>query len=73
VRAAHHNDLAEAAIRAYPALRDFTAATERLLGRPPCLSGSGSTLFDVPDRGEVGPVLARLAGLPGRRVVTTTG
>jgi 4-diphosphocytidyl-2-C-methyl-D-erythritol kinase len=72
IRAAHHNDLAEAALRAYPALREYTALAERLLGRPPCMTGSGSTLFDVPDRGEVGSVLARLASLPGRRVVTTT-
>jgi 4-diphosphocytidyl-2-C-methyl-D-erythritol kinase len=71
VREAHHDDLAEAALRAYPALREFTARTERLLGRPPAMTGSGSTLFDVPDAGEAEEVVARLASLPGRRVVTT--
>jgi len=73
VRDAHHNDLAEAAIRAYPALLRFTSQVERALGRPPCLTGSGSTLFDVPDAGEVEDVVARLAHLPGRREVVVTG
>lgn len=73
LRDAHHNDLAEAAIRAYPELLRFTAQVERALGRPPCLTGSGSTLFDVPDRGGVDDVVARLARLPGRREVVVTG
>jgi 4-diphosphocytidyl-2-C-methyl-D-erythritol kinase len=72
IRDAHHNDLAEAAIRAYPEMLRFTSTAERLLGRPPCLSGSGSTLFDVPDVGGVDEVLARLAPLPGRRQVVRT-
>jgi 4-diphosphocytidyl-2-C-methyl-D-erythritol kinase len=72
VRDAHRNDLAFAAMRAYPDLARFAARVERLLGRPPCLTGSGSTLFDVPDPGEVEATLARLAGLPGRREPTTT-
>ncbi len=71
--ATHHNDLAEAAIRAYPELLRFTAQVERALGRPPCPTGSGSTLFDVPDRGEADEVVARLARLPGRREVVVTG
>lgn len=69
LRAAHHNDLAQPAMRAYPELLRFTSATERLLGRPPCMTGSGSTLFDVPDAHEIDEVVARLASLPGRRVV----
>ena len=73
VRDAHHNDLAEAAIRAYPEMLRFTSSVERALGRPPCLSGSGSTLYDVPDPGEVDDVVARLAHLPGRRHVVVTG
>jgi 4-diphosphocytidyl-2C-methyl-D-erythritol kinase len=73
LRDAHHNDLAEAAIRAYPELLRFTSQVERALGRPPCLSGSGSTLFDVPDAGEADDVVARLAHLPGRREVVVTG
>jgi 4-diphosphocytidyl-2-C-methyl-D-erythritol kinase len=72
IREAHHNDLAEAAMRAYPELRAFTARVESLLRRPPCMTGSGSTLFDVPDPAEVDEVLARLAPLPGRREVVRT-
>jgi 4-diphosphocytidyl-2-C-methyl-D-erythritol kinase len=73
LRDAHHNDLAEAALRAYPDLLRFTARVERALRRPPCLTGSGSTLYDVPDAGEVEDVVARLAHLPGRREVVVTG
>ncbi|MCC7139632.1 MAG: 4-(cytidine 5'-diphospho)-2-C-methyl-D-erythritol kinase [Planctomycetes bacterium] len=73
IRDAHHNDLAEAALRAYPELLRFTAEVERALGRPPAMTGSGSTLFDVPDPGEEADVLARLAALPGRREVVVTG
>jgi 4-diphosphocytidyl-2-C-methyl-D-erythritol kinase len=69
IREAHHNDLAEAALRAYPELLRFTSMTERLLGRAPLMTGSGSTLFDVPDPGEIDDVVARLAPLPGRRVI----
>ena len=73
VRDAHHNDLAEAAIRAYPELLRFTSSVERALGRPPCMSGSGSTLFDVVGAGEAEDVVARLRALPGRRHVVVTG
>jgi 4-diphosphocytidyl-2-C-methyl-D-erythritol kinase len=74
IRGAHFNDLAIPAMAAYPELRRFTAEVERRLGRPPCLSGSGSTLFDVPDAGEQEDVLDRLEGLAGsRQVVHTTG
>lgn len=69
IRDAHHNDLAGPAMRAYPELLRFTSAAERLLGRAPCLTGSGSTLFDVPDPGELEDVVARLVTLPGRRLV----
>ena len=72
IRAAHHNDLAEAAMRAYPELLRFTSRCERALGRAPCMSGSGSTLFDVPDRGEAADVVARLRDLPGRREIVHT-
>ncbi len=73
IRAAHHNDLAEAAMRAYPELLRFTSRCERALGRAPCMTGSGSTLFDVPDPGEARDVVARLRDLPGRREVVRTG
>jgi 4-diphosphocytidyl-2C-methyl-D-erythritol kinase len=73
IRDAHHNDLAEAAMRAYPDLLRFTARAEALLGRPPCMTGSGSTLYDVPDAGEAEDVVARLAPLPGHRLVVRTG
>ncbi len=73
IRAAHHNDLAEAAMRAYPELLRFTSRCERALGRPPCMTGSGSTLFDVPDEGGAADVVARLRDLPGRREVVVTG
>ena len=73
IRAAHHNDLAEAAMRAYPELLRFTSRCERALGRAPCLTGSGSTLFDVPDPGETADVVARLRDLPGRREVVRMG
>src|SRR5439155_26416009 len=69
IREAHHNDLAEAALRAYPEMLRFTSLAERLLRRAPLMTGSGSTLFDVPDPGEVEDVLARWAPLPGRREV----
>lgn len=72
VREAHHNDLAIPAMTAYPDLRRFASDGERLLGRPLCLTGSGSTLFDVPDRGEVGDVLSRLRPLKARLVVAAT-
>ena len=59
-------------MRAFPDLLWFTSKVERLLGRSPCLTGSGSTLFDVPDPGETDDVLARLASLEGRREVVYT-
>jgi 4-diphosphocytidyl-2-C-methyl-D-erythritol kinase len=73
LRAAHRNDLAFGAMRAYPDLARFCAHAERLLGRPPCLTGSGSTFFDLPDPGETETVVSRLAPLPGRRDVTSLG
>jgi 4-diphosphocytidyl-2-C-methyl-D-erythritol kinase len=74
VRAAHHNALAFTAMHLQPAFRRFTAEVERRLGRPPAMSGSGSTLFDVPDPDEVEAVCRALAGLPGaRRVVRLAG
>lgn len=69
IRDAHHNDLAEASMRAYGEMLRFASTAEKRLGRPPCVTGSGSTLFDVPDVGEVDEVLARLQGLQGRRQV----
>ena len=41
IRDAHHNDLAEAAMRAYPDMLRFTSLAERLLGRAPAMSGLG--------------------------------
>jgi len=64
IRAAHHNGLAAAAGAAYPEHAALVAAVTRRLGRAPLLSGSGSALLDVPDPGESGAVLARLADLP---------
>ncbi len=72
VREAHHNDLAIPAMTAYPDLRHLASDAERLLGRPLALTGSGSTLYDVPDVGEVGEVLARLRPLGARLVVAAT-
>jgi 4-diphosphocytidyl-2-C-methyl-D-erythritol kinase len=73
LREAHHNDLAFAAMRAQPALLRLASDVERCLGRPPCLTGSGSTLFDVPAPGELDEVLARLRGVQARvEVVHTT-
>ncbi len=72
LREAHHNDLATPAMRAYPDLLTFTSAVERRLRRPPCLSGSGSTLFDVPEADEVEDVVGRLAGLRARVEVVRT-
>jgi 4-diphosphocytidyl-2-C-methyl-D-erythritol kinase len=72
VRTAHENALALAAMRAYPAFTRFTSEVERALGRPPCLSGTGATLFDVPDAGEADVVVQRLRNLPARVVRTTS-
>ncbi len=71
LRAAHYNALAVPALGAYPVLGRFASDVERRLGRPPCLSGSGAALFDVPDPGTTPEILAALEGLPGRRVVAT--
>ncbi len=67
-REAHHNDLALAAMRVEPRLRHFLREVETRLGRPPMLSGSGSALFDTPDRGDEDAARDALADLPGRRV-----
>ena len=72
LRTCHFNDLAVAAMRAYPELRKFAAEVERRLDRPPCLTGSGSTLFDAPDPGTTAETMSRLEGLPGQRVVCRT-
>ena len=66
LRAAHHNALLPAALAAYPGFAALVEDVTRRLGRAPALSGTGSTLFDLPEPGEVEDVLDRLAGLPGR-------
>ncbi len=72
LRAAHWNALAWPAMRAYPAFTRFTADVERALGRAPCLTGSGSTLYDLPDPGEAEAALGRVARLsPGARITRT--
>lgn len=71
LRQAHYNALAVPALAAYPALARFTSEVERRLGRPPCLSGSGAALFDLPDPGTGTRIVEALADLPGRRVVAT--
>ncbi|MDJ0976234.1 MAG: 4-(cytidine 5'-diphospho)-2-C-methyl-D-erythritol kinase [Planctomycetota bacterium] len=71
LREAHYNALAVPALAAYPALARFTAEVERRLGYPPCLSGSGSALYDLPRPGLTAKVVDALADLPGRRVVAT--
>lgn len=71
LREAHYNALAVPALGAYPALIRFTSQVEQRLGRPPCLSGSGAALFDLPAPDEIESVLSALEGLPGRRVVAT--
>ena len=65
-REAHGNDLAFAALRVEPRLKDLAREVEVRLGRPPMLSGSGSTLYDVPDVGDEQAVLDALQGLPAR-------
>lgn len=72
IRAAHENALALAAMRAYPAFTRFASEVERALNRPPCLSGSGSTLYDVPDPGEAEAVARRVGHLTSRVVRTRT-
>ncbi len=69
IRAAHYNALAFAAMKTHPAFLRFTSDVERRLGRAPAMSGSGSTLFDLPDEGAAAGVLDALADLPGTRVV----
>lgn len=63
IREAHENALALAAMRAYPAFTRFASEVERALGRAPCLSGTGSTLYDVPDRGEAQAAALRVRHL----------
>lgn len=65
-REVHGNDLAFAALRVEPRLKDLAREMEVRLGRPPLLSGSGSTLYDVPDAGDEQAVLDALQGLPAR-------
>jgi 4-diphosphocytidyl-2-C-methyl-D-erythritol kinase len=67
IRAAHRNDLLAPACAASPEFARFHALVETRLGRPPCLTGSGSTLYDLPDPGTAAETLRRLEGLPGRR------
>ncbi len=69
LRDAHYNALAVPAMAAYPALLRFTSDIERRLGRPPALSGAGSTLYDIPDAGGADEVLRRLEGIAGRAMV----
>ncbi len=73
LRDAHWNALALPAMRAYPAFTRFTSEVERRLRRPPALSGSGSTLYDIVDDEDEAERQARaLAGL-GRVVVARMG
>lgn len=69
MRAAHHNALKGPAIRAYPAFGTLLEEVERRLGRPPAMTGTGSTLYDLPDPGEAQDVLRRLEGLDARCLV----
>lgn len=66
LRAALHNALLPAALAAYPGFAALVAEVTERLGRPPALSGTGSTLFDLPEPAAVEDVLARLDGVPGR-------
>ena len=63
LRAAHYNALALSALRAVPALGVLARDVERRLGRPPALSGSGSTLYDLPDAGDTQRVVEALRGV----------
>jgi 4-diphosphocytidyl-2-C-methyl-D-erythritol kinase len=73
VRDAHWNALALPAMRAYPDFIRFTSEVERRLGRAPCLTGSGSTLYDVADdAADAARQAARLEGLAARVVVART-
>jgi len=72
MRTAHYNALGVPAMAAYPLLLRFTSDVERRLGRPPGLSGSGSTLFDIPDAGEDDDVLRKLEGINGSAFVVRT-
>jgi len=69
LRAAHHNALREPAIRAYPEFGGWIAEVEGRLGRSPCMTGTGSTLYDLPEPGEARDVLRRLEGLDARLVL----
>lgn len=73
LRDAHYNALAVPALGAYPALLRLTSEVEQRLGRPPCLSGSGSTLYDIVSAPEASAVSAALEGLPADIVVATLG
>lgn len=66
IRAAHYNALAVPAGATYPGFSDLASEVERRLGRPPAVTGTGSTLYDVPEVGEGEDVLRRLEGLPAR-------
>ena len=73
LRDVHHNSLALPAMHAEPRLLRAASAIERRLGRAPCLSGSGSTLYDVPDPGTASAVVDALDGLPGTRRIVRLG
>lgn len=66
LRAAYRNALLPATLDAYPGFGPWAEKVASRLGRPPALSGTGSTLYDLPAPGEVDEVLRRLADLPGR-------
>jgi 4-diphosphocytidyl-2-C-methyl-D-erythritol kinase len=71
--AAQKNALLPAALAAYPGFAALVGEVTRRLGHPPALSGSGSTLFDLPAPDEVDAVLGRLAGIAGRVVHVRSG
>ncbi len=69
VRAAHFNALAYTVMKRYRKLGTLASAIERRIGRPPALTGSGGTLFDVVRAEDVDALLAAIKDVPIRPVV----
>ena len=69
LREAHFNSLAFTAMKRYRKLGALSSAIERRLQRPPALTGTGGTLFDIVFADEVDATLRAIEDVPVRPLV----